>query len=351
LANVVPEAGAAAAHEPDTLAPLDGASSHGPNNPTQFSVPDSMTTPAGQPSHYLQWARLGKPGFFRYLAGALLALSISLFFGQIFSVVGALVIPSQSVAATIVKITFFGFIVSFLLIPLIPVLLNRRPWWSIAMPARKIEATNLVLGAGIAIATMVVLNVIAYLIKPNAYHFEGLDPGSWIPMLLVAAVAFFVQASTEEMVYRGYLAQFVAAFTRSPILILGIPALLFALPHFGNIAGSSGFLGLLPYVLMGLMYGVIAWRSGSLWMGAGVHLGNNWFITMFVGNAAEGFPKVSLFTTHGSSSAVELVVSILIQGLVVVGLAEVLMRRFRLTRSRTPLPHRRPQDQIELRVS
>ena len=292
-----------------------------------------MTPPTEHPSHYLQWARRGQPGFFRYLAGALLVLAISLFFGQIFSVVGALLIPSQSVAATIVKTTFFGFILSFLLIPLIPALLNQRPWWSIAMPARKFEVTHLALGAGIAIVTMVVLNLVGYLLDPSAYHFHGLDPGSWIPMLLIAAVAFFVQASTEEMVYRGYLAQFVAAFTRSPLLILGIPALIFALPHFGNIAGTSGLLGVLPYILMGLMYGLLAWRSGSLWMSAGVHLGNNWFITMFVGNAAEKIPKVSLLTTHGSSSAPELVVGVLVQGFVVICLAEIVMRKMRLTRS------------------
>lgn len=285
------------------------------------------------PSHYLQWARLGKPGFCRYLAGALLALAISLFFGQIFSVVGAVLIASQSVAATIVKTTFFGFIVSFLLIPLIPALLNQRPWWSIAMPARRIETTNLLIGACIAVAAMVALHFIGFLVEPDAYQFAGLDPRSWIPMLLIVAVAYFVQVSAEEMVYRGYLTQFVSAFTRSPLLILVIPALVFALPHFGNVAGSSGFLSLLPYMIMGLTYGLLAYRSGSLWMSAGVHLGNNWFITMFVGNAAEKIPKMSLFTTHGSISAPELVVGTVVQALVVVCLAEAFMRRKRLTRS------------------
>jgi membrane protease YdiL (CAAX protease family) len=294
---------------------------------------DAPTLPEDRPSHYLQWARRGKPGFFRYLAGALLALVISLFVGQMFSVVGAVLIASQSVAATIVKTTFFGFIVSFLLIPLLPMLLNGRPWWSIAMPARRIETTNLVSGACIAVTTMAALNGVAYLLEPQAFRFAGFDPGSWLPMLLVVAVAFFVQAATEEMVYRGYLAQFVAAFSRSPLLILGIPAFVFALPHFGNVAGSTGLLGLLPYIVMGLMYGLLAWRSGSLWMSAGVHLGNNWFITMFVGNASEKIPKLSLFTIHGSTSAPELVVGTIVQALVVICLAEVVMRKKRLIRS------------------
>jgi membrane protease YdiL (CAAX protease family) len=294
---------------------------------------DDMQRSEDRPSHYLQWARRGKPGFFRYLAGSLMALSMSLFFGQIFSVVGAVLIASQSVAATIVKTTFFGFVVSFLLVPLIPGLLNRRPWWSIAMPVRRVETTNLSIGFCIAVATMAALNLVGFLIEPDAYRFEGLDPRSWLPMLLIAAVAFFVQASTEEMVYRGYLAQFVAAFTHSPLLILGVPAFVFAVPHLGNIAGSSGLLGLAPYIVMGLLYGLLAWRSGSLWMSAGVHLGNNWFITMFVGNAAEKIPKVSLFTTHGSTSGSELVVGAVVQGLVVMALAEIVMRKMRLTRS------------------
>jgi hypothetical protein len=153
-------------------------------------------------------------------------------------------------------------------------------------------------------------------------------------MLLIAAVAFFVQGSTEEMVYRGYLTQFVAAFTRAPLLILGIPACVFALPHFGNVAGASGFLGLLPYLLMGLMYGLLAWRSSSLWMSAGVHLGNNWFITMFFGNAAETIPKLSLFTTHGNTSAPGLVAGVVIQGFAVICLAEIVLRRRGLARSK-----------------
>jgi membrane protease YdiL (CAAX protease family) len=295
----------------------------------------AMNTPApsSRPTHYLEWARRGKAGFFRYLLGGLLVLAVSLFFGQIFSVVGALLISSQGAAATVLKTNFFGFIVSFLLIPLIVVLLHRRPWWSIAMPARSFESSRLAVGAGIAIAAASLLSVISYALDPTAFHFHGIDPASWIPMLFLAAVAFFVQASTEEMVYRGYLAQWVAAFTRSPLLILGIPALVFSAPHFGNVASDAGYLILLPYVVMGLVLGLVAWRSGSLWMGAGIHMGNNWFITMFVGNEAERLPKVSMFTTTGSGSVWEMVIGHLVLGVVLLCLAEVVLRRYRLARS------------------
>lgn len=277
-------------------------------------------------AHYLQWADKGKPGWLRYLVGALLVLVISLFVGQIFSVVGAVLIASQSAAATIVKTTFFGFIVSFVLVPLVPRVLNGRPWWSIAMPVRSIRWRELLTGAGIAVATMAVLNTIGWLSTPQAYTYQGIEASSWIPMLAVAAVAFFVQASTEEMVYRGYLAQSVWAFTRSPLLALVIPALIFSVPHLGNVTGSTGLAGLVPYMIVGLTYGWIAYRSGSLWMSTGVHAASNWFITMFVGSAAEKIAKVSMFTTHGSSSTGELIAGIAIQNLVVVGLTEAALR-------------------------
>jgi membrane protease YdiL (CAAX protease family) len=160
-------------------------------------------------------------------------------------------------------------------------------------------------------------------------------------MLVIAAVAFLVQASTEELVYRGYLTKVVFAFVHNPLPALVIPAFVFAMPHLGNVAGSSGFLGLLPYAIMGLTYGWIAYRSGSLWMSAGVHMGSNWFITMFVGNAAEKIPKVSLFATHGDRSGVALTVSSVVQGLVVIALAEMIVRRKHLARSHTLARHAR----------
>jgi hypothetical protein len=58
----------------------------------------------------------------------------------------------------------------------------------------------------------------------------------------------------------------------------------------------------------------------------GVHMGDNWFITVFVGSAAEKISNVSLFTTHGSSSELDLILSVAIQSLFVIGLTEAILR-------------------------
>lgn len=59
--------------------------------------------------------------------GAALVLAISLVIGQTFAVVGKLVSSSESAIATIVKTTFFGVILSFLLLPLVARIVNKRP--------------------------------------------------------------------------------------------------------------------------------------------------------------------------------------------------------------------------------
>jgi membrane protease YdiL (CAAX protease family) len=277
---------------------------------------------------YLAWSHEGRSGFFVYLIGTILVLAISLFIGQIFSVIGAVLIHSNSVAATIIKVTFFGFIFSFLSIPILLALLHKRPWWGVAMPEKRLDMKRLGVGLFSALTAIVVINLAGYLWNPSSFIFNGIDYRTWVPMLFLCAISFFVQASTEEMVYRGYITQFVYRFTQNPIFFLGIPALVFSLPHFGNITGANGIYAILPYIEMGLLFGWMAYRSGSLWTSIGAHLANNWFITLFVGSTEETVAKISLFsTTSNISSPADQSISTLIYCIAVATIAELLMRK------------------------
>ena len=289
-------------------------------------MPGSEQPPG--PAHYLEWSDRGRSGFLRYLVGAVLVLGISLVLGQMFSVLGDVLIDSDSAIATIAKTTLFGFLFSFLALPLVPRIVNARPWWSIAMPRPRFGWGNLLIGAAAAITAHVVLQLAAYALDPDAYTYTNPDLPVWLASLAVAAVAFFVQASTEEMTYRGYLTQFARRFVRHPAGFLVIPAVIFAVPHYGNVAGLTGPLGLLPYVLLGLGYGWLAYRSGSLWMAAGAHMAGNWFITGFVGSTAEKIEKISLFTTSGGAEHPwRITASSLALSLLTIAVAELVMRR------------------------
>lgn len=275
---------------------------------------------------YLHWADRGRSGIIVYIIGFLLLISISLFFGQVFAVVGGLLIQSDTPAANIIKITFFGFIFSFFCVPLLVRLLHARPWWTVAMPEKRVEWRNFAIGFIAVLLVMVLLNGVGYLMNPSDFVYNGFEASTWMVMFFLAAIAFFVQASTEEMVYRGYVTQFVYRFSKQPVFFLLIPAIVFSLPHFGNIKVSAGVYAVLPYILMGLTFGWLAYRSGSLWMGVGAHLANNWFITLFVGSSAENIQKISLYSTVSKTvNAFDQSVSSLVYCIAVISVAEILM--------------------------
>lgn len=285
---------------------------------------------------YLDWARKGETGIIRYVIGLFFVLSISLFFGQIFSVLGAILIPYKSAGATILKTTFFGFFFSFLAIPLVVRILHDRPWWSVAMPKLSFEKRIFLAGIMSVLIFRVIQNIIMSFIKPGMYQYSQVNLVEWLVMFVLAAIAFFVQASTEEMVYRGYLTQLVYRFTKNAVILFLIPSLIFSYPHYGNIEGVHGIVALAPYIIIAFTYFWLAYRSGSLWASVGAHAAGNWFITMFVGSAAEKIQKVSLFLVPASEmTAYNIIVGSLISALGTVVIFELIVWKFKFIK---PLP-------------
>jgi uncharacterized protein len=78
---------------------------------------------------------------------------------------------------------------------------------------------------------------------------------------LVAILA----ALGEELVFRGILQKQLLLRTGSPWLAILMSATVFTLIHFQ-------FSGLAPRFLMGVLLGLVYWRSGSLWPGIFTHL-------------------------------------------------------------------------------
>lgn len=232
---------------------------------------------------YLDWAVRGKPGVVRYIV--VVALSLI----TMFVLTGFASLPLEALAsdeAMRVPFANFGFALTLIAIPVFVRLFLGRPSWSVAFPRFPGPAKDLIAGFAIIVALLVVKNLVMLPFVPvsaNAFD-RWADPAVILPYLAVAVPSFFIQVSTEELLYRGLLAQLVRRFTRSAWLIIGITAILFALPHATNLAGADGsLLALVPYVASGLLLGFAAWRSGSLWLPIGLHFGNNLFLVTMVG--------------------------------------------------------------------
>ncbi|WP_157973594.1 CPBP family intramembrane glutamic endopeptidase [Tropicimonas sp. IMCC34043] len=124
----------------------------------------------------------------------------------------------------------------------------------------------------------VLLAIGAFFDPPQA----NLPLGRWILYVPLALPLILMQTAAEELVFRGYLQQQLAARFASRWIWMGLPAALFAALHYSPSLGP-----LLPVVMASaLIFGLIAAdltaRTGSLGAAMGLHFGNNVLGMLFV---------------------------------------------------------------------
>lgn len=136
-------------------------------------------------------------------------------------------------------------------------------------------------GAAVTILGLGLLMGADVLLNPGAdYQFPILDPtaspGLKIAYLGAVLVGLFVAATAEEVVFRGYVLQQTAAFTRNTWVLIGVNAAIFAAAHleFDPAAMAA----------RALAGGVFAWaalRLGGLEFAIGAHVATNLMIALF----------------------------------------------------------------------
>ncbi|MFY0679198.1 MAG: CPBP family intramembrane metalloprotease [Thalassovita sp.] len=133
------------------------------------------------------------------------------------------------------------------------------------------------MGRGTLFACLAVFAAIELL--PPYYSLEGANStgfGRWLLVLPFTAAALTVQTASEEIFYRGYIQQQIAARFHAPLVWLVCPNLLFAAAHWNN---TAGFNDAMSYVIWAFFFGLAASdltaRTGNLGAAIGFHLANN----------------------------------------------------------------------------
>lgn len=99
---------------------------------------------------------------------------------------------------------------------------------------------------------------------------------AWLTMLPLALLALFIQTSAEEIVFRGYLLQGLAARFTSPAIWLVAPAVVFGLLHWDPARhGVNAPLVVLAITVIGVALGDVTARTGNLSAAMGLHFAHN----------------------------------------------------------------------------
>ena len=111
----------------------------------------------------------------------------------------------------------------------------------------------------------------------------GLALGAWLGLLPLSLTALLIQTGGEEMVFRGYLQQQLAARFDVPALWMGLPSALFALGHYapGLYGANAGWVALWAF-LFGMVAADLTARAGTLGPALALHLVNNAFALLVI---------------------------------------------------------------------
>ncbi|MFM8842720.1 MAG: lysostaphin resistance A-like protein [Actinomycetota bacterium] len=135
----------------------------------------------------------------------------------------------------------------------------------------------------------------------------------FLPFLLVTLTLLPIQTTSEELLFRGWLQQWLDNGKKKQWTISLVGALLFALPHMANpeVAGNELFFPIISYGSVGFMLAWVTYRDKTLEMAIGAHFANNFLTSLVASTEDSALPTVSLFTTPEVAWAPAAVVSVI----------------------------------------
>ncbi|MEN6293042.1 MAG: type II CAAX endopeptidase family protein [Methanobacterium sp.] len=188
----------------------------------------------------------------------------------------------QSNSFFLVTVALVGFAASYFVFYLCTRFIHRRPFISLFTTKSRINWVRMIKGAVLWFLILGMLTLIFYLINPASYKVT-FNPSTFGLLLILSLITFPIQASFEEVFFRGYLMQGVGLLSKKPILPLLATSFLFGLGHIMNGTGMTlSIFPLIETVIIGIALGIITLGEGGIETAIGIHVINNLYAVLVV---------------------------------------------------------------------
>lgn len=194
-------------------------------------------------------------------------------------------------------LTLFSFTVGFFALLLCVRYIHQKTYISIVTARRKIDWKRFFFGAGIWGALTLITFIVQYATTDSSEIQFQFEPMRFLGLLAVSLVLFPFQTSFEELLFRGYLMQWVALLFKYRWVAVLITGLLFGAMHGANPeVGAYGMWVAMPqYILMGLILGYVAVKDDGMEISLGLHLANNILAALTFTSDASALQTSALF--------------------------------------------------------
>ncbi|MGE8079998.1 CPBP family intramembrane glutamic endopeptidase [Peribacillus loiseleuriae] len=161
---------------------------------------------------------------------------------------------------------------------------------------------------------MGVVEVVDFLVFPGHFVWNEFDLQKFLFLFFVVLLLTPIQTTVEELIFRGFLLQWIGKIMTRPVLLGIIMALIFGSLHFSNpeMERSAIWVGL-DYVFIGFMLTFLAVKMGSSELSIGAHAANNMFLFWFIGDPQSvggGIP--SLITVVNNDPVISFIMDIIL---------------------------------------
>jgi uncharacterized protein len=251
--------------------------------------------PMGQA--FLDLARPGRNGWWRYAVGLLLILFCWLIVGSVLSFIPPLVSALNNGSATLaidpqtgsfagasrfsrylgLSLSFITFLIGILLAVR---WIHGRPIRTLVTALARVRWGRIALAFALWSGLMALAALVEALLYPGRYEF-ALEPARFLPAALLILVLTPIQTTTEELFFRGYLLQGLGLLRRNPLFLTLTSAFIFMVPHLANpeVTASLPLLAL-NYFGWGVLFTILTLRDDGLELAIGVHAANNLFAAL-----------------------------------------------------------------------
>ncbi|MDD2622435.1 MAG: CPBP family intramembrane glutamic endopeptidase [Bacteroidales bacterium] len=211
------------------------------------------------------------------------------------------------------------FIISLLvIIPLIKNL-HKRTWTEVINGSQKIRWNRFFFSFGIWMLLSAGWLGIELAMHPQDFVLQ-FQPLRFVFLIFIALFMIPFQTFYEEFMFRGYLTQGIAGWTKNRWTAIIIPALLFGLMHILNpeIKEYGFWLTMPQYVLFGLLFGLMVVVDDGIETAVGAHTANNIFLCVFITSKSSALQTYALYKEINIIPSIMDTVELLIMGSILI---------------------------------
>jgi membrane protease YdiL (CAAX protease family) len=178
--------------------------------------------------------------------------------------------------------------------------IHKRPFRSLVTHQTKVNWTRLFAGFSFWFIIAGLVSIFEAILYPSRYVFS-FDPNKFIFFAFFALLLIPIQASCEELFFRGYLMQGLGLRIRGIIILPLVSGVIFGMLHLANpemsVPSGAWMLGV-SYFLVGFFAAAITLLDGGLELALGLHVANNLYTALVANTTVSALASESIFKVN-----------------------------------------------------